>query len=64
MFRMFQVLTCVVAMGIGAAIGAVAVFFGTFYACVFIDWLRGAGGGNGIVTVGWLFCFFTVPAGL
>lgn len=48
----------------GAVAGAAAAFYATFYACVLIDSIRGAGGGNGIVTVGWLFCFLTVPAGL
>lgn len=48
----------------GGAIGAVAAFFATYYACVLIDLARGASGGNGVVTVGWLFCFITVPAGL
>lgn len=47
----------------GAMAGAVAAFFATGYSCVFVDWLRDARGGNGIVTVGWLFCFFTVPMG-
>ena len=47
----------------GAIIGAIAAFYVTFYLCVLVDWIQNNGGGDGFVTVGWLFCIFTVPCG-
>jgi hypothetical protein len=48
---------------VGAVGGAIGAFFATAFACGLVDWVRGAGGGDGIVTVGWLFCLITVPIG-
>ena len=47
----------------GAVTGAVAAFYGTGLFCVLVDRVRGAGPGDGLVTVGWLFCVVTVPYG-
>lgn len=51
------------AMLLGMAAGIIGAFFATFYTCVLVDRVRGASGGNGVVTVGWLFCFVTIPIG-
>ncbi len=48
---------------LGAAAGMIAACFGTYYACVLIDTIRGATGGNGLLTIGWLFLVVTVPIG-
>jgi hypothetical protein len=47
----------------GALLGGILACFGTYYGCVLIDLLRGASGGDGIVTVGCLFLIVTVPLG-
>lgn len=47
----------------GMAAGVVFAFYGTYYLCVAVDMMRGAAVGDGLVTVGWLFCFVTVPLG-
>jgi hypothetical protein len=57
------VLSLVLAGVVGAALGAIAACFGTYYGCVLIDIFRGAKGGNGLVTIGWLFLVLTVPVG-
>ena len=48
---------------IGAAVGVIVASYGTYYACVLVDKIRGASGGDGIVTIGWLFLILTAPIG-
>ena len=48
---------------IGVAVGALVASYGTYYACVLVDAVRREGGGNGLVTIGWLFLVLTVPIG-
>lgn len=63
MNTVLQVLLLIAGTLAGAAIGGVLAFYGTFYGCVFIDYLRGKSGGDGILTIGWLFLIVTVPTG-
>ncbi|NLX97926.1 MAG: hypothetical protein GXY83_17325 [Rhodopirellula sp.] len=48
---------------LGAAAGMIAACFATYYTCVLIDRIRGATGGNGLLTIGWLFLVVTAPMG-
>lgn len=45
----------VLATILGVVAGAVLAFYATYYACVLHS--------REAVQVGWIFCFFTVPAG-
>lgn len=47
----------------GAILGAIVAFYVTLYSCVLIDSIQDNGGGDGFVTIGWLFCIITVPLG-
>ena len=48
---------------LGFIAGTVFSAYGTYYTCVLIDAARGTEGGDGLVTVGWLFLVVTVPVG-
>lgn len=49
---------------IGVVLGTVIALYGTYYTCVIVDMVEGATLGNDLAVVGWIFCFFTVPAGM
>ena len=63
MLTLLSLMITVVVMLLGAALGAVVAIAGTYYGCVFYDWLRGESGGNGILTLAWVFLMVTVPVG-
>ena len=63
MFVILRVLLTVVSALIGVVAGGLLGFFGPFYFCVVVDWLRDAGPGNSIGGGMWVLCFFTVPWG-
>ncbi len=44
---------------VGGAIG----FYGTPYACAWLDDLQGNPAGGGYMTIGWLFWLITIPVG-
>lgn len=56
--------TSAIASVVGAVVGTIVAFFATYYACVLVDAWNGAAGGDGLATVGWLFCVVTIPVGL
>ena len=46
---------------IGMFLGAIFGLIGPFFVCFTIDSINNASPGNGLMTVGWVFCFITIP---
>ncbi len=46
---------------IGMGLGAVLGFVGPLIVCLTIDAINKPSPGNGLMTVGWVFCFITIP---
>ena len=47
---------------LGLISGAVLGFIGPLLICFAYDAITNPAPGSGLMTVGWVFCFFTVPA--
>ncbi|QDV21621.1 hypothetical protein Pan153_63110 [Gimesia panareensis] len=52
----FTIIAAFITAGIGVVLGAVVGFYGLYYFCVLM--------GDGSVQVGWVFLYFTIPAGM
>ena len=48
---------------LGAVAGGLFGLFGLIWFVQTIDWMTGATGGDALMTIGWIFCFYTVPLG-
>ncbi len=48
---------------LGAALGTLVGIYGLLHGCILLDAMLGNGGGEGFVTVGWMFLLVTVPLG-
>ena len=46
---------------LGFVAGAVLGFIGPLFICYVYDAMTNPAPGSGLMTVGWLFCFFTIP---
>ena len=63
MNKLIKIIGLILIGFLGLLIGGIIGFYGVYYFCLLHDYSTSAEPGGGLISVGWVFTFYTVPIG-